>query len=661
MGSERTVAEPLPATAAPAHDAYRPDIDGLRALAVVPVVLFHANAPYITGGFVGVDVFFVISGFLIARILKREMEVGSFSLIGFYERRARRILPALFVVIAATLAIGAVLLLPNELSSLAGSAIAAVLFVSNFWALDAVTDYFNTGIAPLLHTWSLAVEEQFYLVFPLILAVLARWQPRRAWWVIAAVCLASLGLSVVQVADDNAAAFYLAPARAWELGIGVLLAIAPLRAPGRRWHAELLGGLGIVAIAASMLLYTRDTPFPGAAALVPTLGAAAVIYSGSGVRTLAGRLLALPPVVFVGLISYSLYLWHWPLLTFVRFRLTSAEFTLQPKLWAIGASFVLAAATWWLIERPFRRRTVLTRKRVFALSGAGGLLVATLAGVVLVADGLPGRMPAEAAVILADTDIDRRGCMGQRIGDLCEVGADVPPTVLVWGDSHANSALPAFHAALAESGVRAVVAVHPGCPPLLDVEQRLNPTCNVFRAGVEAEILAHPEWDTIVLGARWPYWATNAVDGPRPLMGLEQDAAAPANAGAFDHGLRAAVDWLVGLGRRVVILGPVPAPGWDVPEQMIAQIRWDKPLPPVATMASHAALSATVSSIFAALEGSAGVTIVPLADLFCTPQCAFALDGRPLYTDDNHVSRLGALTLLAPRLATYPWREAGAP
>ncbi|MCW5718049.1 MAG: acyltransferase [Bauldia sp.] len=623
-------------------------------MAVVPVVLFHANAPYITGGFVGVDVFFVISGFLIAGILKREVDSGSFSLLGFYERRARRILPALLAVIASTLVVGAILLLPEALFSLGRSAIAAILFISNYWALDSATDYFDTGITPLLHTWSLAVEEQFYLLFPILLAILTRWWHRCAWWIVAAICIASLVLSIVQVADENAAAFYLAPSRIWELGIGVLLAIAPLPVLRRRWQAEFLGIAGLIAIAAAMLLYTRSTPFPGGAALLPTLGAAAVIYGGNSIRTLATRLLAFPPVVFVGLISYSLYLWHWPILTFVRVRLTAAEFTIQPKLWAIAGSFLLAALTWRFIEQPFRRRTRLTRKQVFAASGVGGLAVATLAATVLVGDGFAGRLSREVQVIIADTEGDGRGCMGRPSDNLCEIGADVPPTVLLWGDSHASSAIPAFQDALLQAGVRAVAAVHPGCPPLVGVVQPSHATCDAFRAAIGQEILAHPEWTTIVLSARWPYWV-NATGGPTPGLVLGEDFR-DATTNAFEHGLRRAVEWLLGLGRRVLIVGPVPEPGWNVPEQMVAELRWSKPLPPVATMVGHNAFNETVFGTFSELEGMAGLTIMPVADLLCTPECAFALDGRPLYVDDNHLSRLGALHFLAPRLAAYPWR-----
>ena len=305
---------------------YRPDIDGLRAVAVVPVVLYHAGVPALTGGFVGVDVFFVISGYLITGIVAAGIAAGSFSIVEFYERRARRILPALFVVLAASVAAGWWLLLPEPLERFAKSLLAATLFGSNFWFLDSARDYFAPGsdFAPLLHTWSLAVEEQFYLFFPPLLWAVARWRRGREVRLVAWLSLASFLGAVVVVAVDPPLAFYLAPLRIWELGLGALLALRPVPRLAARWQREGLGALGLAGIAVAVFGYDDLTPFPGFAALAPCLGALAIIAVGSG-GSVVNRALAIRPVVFVGLISYSLYLWHWPILAFLRVRLGEVE------------------------------------------------------------------------------------------------------------------------------------------------------------------------------------------------------------------------------------------------------------------------------------------------------------------------------------------------
>ncbi|WP_420587368.1 acyltransferase family protein [Ruegeria sp.] len=299
---------------------YRPDIDGLRAVAVVPVVLHHAGFAGVPGGFVGVDIFFVISGFLITTILAREIRDGQFSILSFYERRARRILPALFVVLAACLAVGWFLLLPNQYGNLAVSVGATLLFASNIWFWMDAGDYFGHGIefAPLLHTWSLAVEEQFYLFFPLLLWALSRASMRVWIRVIVLISLVSLALSMYATTAHPVANFYLTPTRIWELGIGALLAVGAFPALRRPAAVEAVALIGAVLIIGSILLISDHTPFPGITAIPPCLGAAFLIWAGMYGRSMIARFLTLRPVVWIGLISYSLNLWHWPVLVAAR-------------------------------------------------------------------------------------------------------------------------------------------------------------------------------------------------------------------------------------------------------------------------------------------------------------------------------------------------------
>ena len=298
---------------------YRSDIDGLRALAVVPVVLGHAHVTGFAGGFVGVDVFFVISGFLITTILATEAREGSFSLTRFYERRARRLFPALFAVLIFCAAAAWTRFPAEDLEAFGRSLLATIFFGSNmlFWS---ETGYFDIAAEqrPLLHTWSLAVEEQFYLLFPLaVWWTTRRMGGRYAAWLWPAMG-ASFVLSVVWVPTHPSSAFYLVPARAWELLMGSALALGLVPALRQQSHRETCSALGTLFIAMSVVLYDANTPFPGSNAVLPCLGAALVIHAGHSGTTAVGRLLGTKPVVFVGLISYSLYLWHWPLLVFAR-------------------------------------------------------------------------------------------------------------------------------------------------------------------------------------------------------------------------------------------------------------------------------------------------------------------------------------------------------
>jgi peptidoglycan/LPS O-acetylase OafA/YrhL len=368
---------------------YRPEIDGLRAIAVSVVVLYHAGlgAP---GGFVGVDVFFVISGFLITSLIVKDLEAGTFTLAGFWERRIRRIIPALACVVLATLLAGWFMLLPNDFAELGRSAVYLGLFSANiyFWRSSG---YFDGAAEqkPLLHTWSLAVEEQFYLVFPLLLVGLfAIPLLRRRGGLLSLFglgILVSLGASAWGVILRPDATFYLLPTRAWELLLGAAVALIPVPASagdgvfaGRialtNNFRELLSSAALLGIILPSWHYTSDTPFPGIAALPPCLSTALFIWvtgvcSAESRVPLVARALSVRPLVFVGLISYSLYLWHWPLIAFSNYA--SMKPPSAGERWLlVVASVLLAALSWRLVEQPFRtRRLCKSRRSIFAMGG----------------------------------------------------------------------------------------------------------------------------------------------------------------------------------------------------------------------------------------------------------------------------------------------------
>ncbi|MFC3695314.1 acyltransferase family protein, partial [Chenggangzhangella methanolivorans] len=329
---------------------YRPEIDGLRAVAVLSVLLYHA-AGLVPGGFVGVDVFFVISGYVITKTIAADLAAGSFGLWSFYERRIRRIAPALGVTILATAAASAAILLPIDLEAMGKSAIAAALMVSNmlFWGQAG---YFDAAAQakPLLHTWSLGIEEQFYLIFPLLVAGLWRFARRAVVPVLAVLAAASFAASIWHLPVDPDDVFYLAPYRFWELLIGALIALRPARA----LEGSAFAFLGLGLIAGAVLLYDDKTLFPGLAALAPTLGAALAI-NGAREGMAAARLLAARPLVLVGKISYSLYLVHWPLIVLVEYR-QDARLDATEAWLVIAVSLVLAWISWHFVEQPFRAK-----------------------------------------------------------------------------------------------------------------------------------------------------------------------------------------------------------------------------------------------------------------------------------------------------------------
>ena len=341
-------------------EKYRPDIDGLRCLAVIPVVAFHAGfEKWVPGGFVGVDIFFVISGYLITGIIVRDIDNGTFSIKEFYARRIRRIFPALYVVYAACMIASLYSYrFPQDVEHVATAIIASIFFVSNI-LFDNATTYFSSASSlsnPLLHTWSLSVEEQFYVLFPFLAFGICRLTGAKRVTAVCVIAAASFAWSASQAYRDPASAFYLLQSRAWELLIGTYLAIGPVPVARQRWLLESTGMLGLVLIGGSVIVLSPESPLPAPSALPACLGAALLIYSGSANQTIAARVLAAPPLRFIGLISYSLYLWHWPIVCF--FRRSPALYELDvagQRMVIVGASVALATLSWWFVERPFRQ------------------------------------------------------------------------------------------------------------------------------------------------------------------------------------------------------------------------------------------------------------------------------------------------------------------
>lgn len=650
---------------------YRADIDGLRTLAVVPVVLFHAGFGAISGGYVGVDVFFVISGYLITGILANDIARGRFSILRFYERRARRILPALFTVLTVTFALAWLLLLPDAFEGLAKSAAATLAFLSNFWFANATSDYFGPGaeMMPLLHTWSLAVEEQFYIVFPILLWLVLPKGRGLMIWLLAVIGAASLAWACYLLPKAPADAFYLPFGRVWELGIGSLLALGVMPDLGRRAMRETVALAGLLAILAAIFLYDAYTPFPGLAALLPCLGAAALIAAGGQGPSLATRCLAWPPFVWIGLISYSLYLWHWPIFVFAKHYYGEAVLSVPIALCGTALAFLLASLSWALIERPFRIQPPAGFKRntIFVLSAIGIVTGGAVATAIYLGNGVPGRFSPEVRATIAaghDRNPMRWACFGRDpTRGFCRFGPegteDEPASVLLWGDSHADAVMPGLITAVEEAGKSGVFAGMNGCAPLLGVNRTdlgRTTACSDFNDAVLAELKARDDIPLVVLMARWALTAEGERppgEHGRPALIAPIGSPAPDGPGenfkTFEHALEDTVAALRATGREVVLLGGVPEIGWNVPDRTAVLQRWGHALPPRPDVASATAREARVASLFERLAAEdPGVRSIPLIPVLCTPSCLTDVDGHLIYFDSNHLNAFGAETLLTP-------------
>ena len=453
---------------------YRPEIDGLRALSVIGVVLYHAGLGF-SGGFVGVDVFFVISGFLITGIISKEISEGRFTLTNFWVRRIRRIIPAMAFMLMALFPAAVAFLDASTLVRFSQTSIAQSFMISNisFWRKIG---YFNESseLKVLLHTWSLSIEEQFYLFLPLLLLILCKVGLRKyVLPILVTVFVLSLSLNVWATEQYASTSFFLLPTRAWELLAGSLLALLANRIHVRNVFRELLSALGIAGILVAMFAFNAHTPFPGKAALLPVVGASLYIFANTAGLTKVGQVLACRPMVYVGLISYSLYLWHWPFFAFARNCLISVS--LGQSILLVIVSFVAAHLSWRFVETPFRKRVFLKTKRsAFIFAASTVFCVVSLNLYIMKNDGLPSRFDAKMQVLQKDmggggAEFANSGLMPTPIGASEQRGgvddARVPDFVL-WGDSHAMMCTGLVNEIAARLNLKGVAMLSTGTAPV---------------------------------------------------------------------------------------------------------------------------------------------------------------------------------------------------
>jgi peptidoglycan/LPS O-acetylase OafA/YrhL len=661
--------------------AHRSDIDGLRAIAVAVVVGFHCGIPWLPGGFVGVDVFFVISGFLIGGLLYEETLAGRFSYANFYARRIRRIAPALIVVITVTCVIALLILSPRELVEYSTYAMGTLLSVPNVVFMNT-TGYFagSAELNPLLMCWSLGVEEQFYIFYPPILLMLMRW--RRALIPAVAIgCIASFGINVWMTATHPAVAFYALPPRAWELGCGVLLATWQSRHPPvsnattsirpASVASQLLAPAGLCMIFASASLFDSHLAFPGYAALVPVVGTMLVIgNAGSASR----GILASRPLVFIGLLSYSWYLWHWPLLSFARVA-TDLPLSWQKGALVSSVSLAFAYLSFRFVEAPFRRgwRSIAPGRWIQIYFG---VVAASVLGIASIhrTGGLPERVAdtvksveREVAFSRSNSCLAGYGAVDFNATAKCVGASRTAPAVALLGDSHASALRAGVDDFAQRAGLGAVVQLtKSSCPTLLGVSRVMSnhprhfQECAAFSERALDFVLRSKEIEVVVLAG---YWSA-AIEERTSNQGYQSTSFASAftregGLDAFHSGLTTTIDTLRKSGKRVIVVDDAPLLGFDPAKHMITRampirraladnllggmIPLDdftafvkKPDEGVRSIVLSAARDADPT-------GQSGVSTFSIRDHLCSRgQCQFARDGRLLLADQHHLSDFGA-------------------
>jgi peptidoglycan/LPS O-acetylase OafA/YrhL len=648
----------------PTHDStasigikYRPEVDGLRAVAVLAVLLYHAGLVF-PGGYIGVDVFFVISGFLIFSLIWNDLGSGRFTLAGFWERRARRIIPAVFVLSMAVLIAGWFALFPQDYRSLGKATTSQSVFAANiFYWKD--TGYF-AGVAaekPLLHTWSLAVEEQFYLFMPFLALVAYRASKTTnkvgAKILFPLLFLISLTANIIAIQLYPSATFYLLPTRAWELLLGALVALFPSTRLFRlRVMREIASIAGISLIVVAGIAFNDSTKFPGIAALLPCTGAALFIWATTKADTarnltLAGRLLASRPVVFIGKISYSLYLWHWPILVFLSYVMIDAPSPVL-RVVALLLAFALAAASWKFVEKPFRDKRIATGRSIFAYSAVGSLLMFGCGATVYSLGGIPERFPKTVIGYTNARDETRYpadfGLDDALAGRLTPLGNEmVHPTWLVWGDSHAKAAILAFDQMLKEHAMSGIGAAHSSTPPLLSWHYSgdsygLNELAPAFGKAV-LDTASARQIKNVVLVGYWKAYVSYAK-GKSTYNQFEKSLVDTVK----DIKARGMVPW---------VLLDVPIPGIDVPRVLSRAYLQKKDISPMLQKASEKDDFDGIDEVTINALRACGARIVNPKSAFLDPSGMTYLiekNGAALYFDGQHLTTTGALTVLKPYL-----------
>jgi len=614
---------------------YRPDIDGLRAVAVLLVIAAHLRTRF-SGGYIGVDVFFVISGYLISSVILSELDSDRFSIVTFYERRIRRIFPAMLFMMAVTTIFVYRFFVPLEVEGYARSLLAALFSSSNFLFWHEA-GYFDapSAVKPLLHTWSLAVEEQFYIFFPIFLILARRFFPKRRKEALLSLAIGSFVAAVFTIRHDATAAFFFAPLRAWELLVGTVISQRYVPAICDAALRNIASGVGLLLILIPAVAYDSTTLFPGFAAIPPCLGAALIIAAGEFGSSVVGRLLSIRPIVFIGLISYSLYLWHWPILVFQNTNsilISGVADNAKSKTLLVAVSILVATLSWAFIEQPFRKgRFRPGRKAIFLISGLALATLTLIAVGMISSKGFPARFPLDARKIAsysdrtadeaafreADCFVGDQNTYSDYKPQICLAqtgGASAKPSVLLIGDSHALQLYPGLAAVFPQFDILQATAA--GCIPPLKTDSKYPSGCEQLGNFIYQNFLAHHHVDLVLLAGRW------RVD-------------------QFDQ-IQAIIDFIHAHGSQVAIVGPNIEYDVPLPRLLAISIR-DNRLDRV-----HAHRNSTPQKVDQ-LMATQAITVwhVPYISIYgdlCTPNCpVLAAAAVPLLLDTDHFTSEGSI------------------
>lgn len=645
--------------------AYRPDIDGLRSLAILPVIFFHAGFSVFSGGFIGVDIFFVISGFLITSIIANAIKTNQFTLSDFYERRIRRILPVFFVILVTTLITGCFILLPDDLKRLGRDAATTIIFLSNFrfWKK---TGYFDeTAIdKPLLHTWSLSVEEQFYITFPILLILLYKFAPHREKLVIWSLFILSFIFSVLMLDHSPRTSFYMLPARAWELLLGSILALNLIPKTTSKTLTYLLSLAGTSMILGAIFLIDEHLAFPGYNALYPTLGTALIIYAGASFpNNIVSSVLASKPFVSIGKISFSLYLWHWPVITFYYY-VVNRPTTLEEGLWLVALSIILSIFTYFLVERPFRQRKILADKSsLFKGAFASIILTGLVVGGLQVGVGLYSTLPDKVARLIAgskDGNPDRNNCFDRTSemvtkGLLCQFGStEAKEKILIWGDSHADAFMPGLVSYAEKQNFSGLFIGRNTCLPIIGAWPKGDNECRELNDATIKFLHDEDSISRIYMIGRWALNTESEGYGEEKIgrifleNGVNKNYSSDKNIEIMRQGLKKTLSSIEKMGKKVIIVAQIPEVGFDVPKRLARSALAGKDLEVGPSLEEY--LSRNKNALEILIESSSqykNTSLMLPHEVLCkTGRCKIKKDGYSLYKDDDHINATGSRFIL---------------
>jgi peptidoglycan/LPS O-acetylase OafA/YrhL len=639
---------------------YRPDIDGIRAIAILSVLLFHLKLGF-SGGFVGVDVFFVISGYLITKLIVKDLDSNKFDLRTFWSRRIKRIMPAAFVVLLITLVAGFFIMLPNDFEKLASSIIFQQFAISNYYFWEHVK-YFDgsADTIPTLHTWSLALEEQFYLLYPLLLISMSKLKPKVKITILAIIALLSLILCQSYLASNPTQAFYVQSGRSWELILG---GITALLIPKDFAFNKILSLLGLLMILFSVFSYNSLTPFPGISALVPCLGTALLIYSNSSPNQgFTYKLLSSKTMVNIGLISYSLYLWHWPIIAYSRY-IFGDQLNTSHLIMIFLASFGLAILSYKYIEQPIRNLPKeFSKRKIFAYAALSMLVIISISLIIKTSHGLKFRFKQKELAIVEQLKKPKK--YASRTKDLknntlARLGVDQKEQIdfIVWGDSHAMSLAPLIDEIAKEQKLAGVIAARVGTIPLINVWRPTKAHAKKSRLkwsqGVVDYIKKH-KIKNVILVSRWEANIEAGLHGELDTLIVDNKSKAINSAEstkAFGRAYDTTINALTQNGCKVWVLGQVPLQDHNPAIALFLSKRYGTQKLKGINIDQHLSRQKNVISILS--QSKSNTEFIDISrNFFDEKQLSKTSDDKlSFYRDDNHISTYGSQILLEQDLS----------